>query len=245
MTALTSLLLATPIFGLSLTPPALGAGAAPASLPPPHLVALAADSSEEAEEGNEASAEPEDDAAEEGPDLGTQLQQRKKIGKVHRAFGIATWSAMTLTTILGYIQYHNLYGFFAGRDDNPCVQGEAIFGQGQCSGTPWPHLGAALATTALYTTTFTLSYFMPDPLDVAEQENEAGRKLRTHKLLRWVHFAGMVAQAALGVVVANGERFGLDRTNNYGALQGLATVHMLTGLVTYGALTWSGALMVF
>ncbi|MFW6087628.1 MAG: hypothetical protein ACODAG_10525, partial [Myxococcota bacterium] len=181
----------------------------------------------------------------EGPDLGTQLRQRQKMATIHRAFGIATWSAMTLTTVLGFIQYHNLYGFFAGRDDNPCVRGEAIFGQGQCSGTPWPHLGAALATTALYTTTFTLSYFMPDPLDVAEQDNEAGRKLRTHKILRWVHFAGMAAQAALGVVVANGERFGLDRTNDYGALQGLSTVHMLTGLVTYGALTWAGAIMVF
>jgi hypothetical protein len=37
--------------------------------------------------------------------------------------------------------------------------------------------------------------------------------------------------------------FGLDRANDYGTMQALATVHMATGLVTYGTLTWAGARM--
>jgi hypothetical protein len=45
-------------------------------------------------------------------------------------------------------------------------------------------------------------------------------------------------------VLANG-LLGLDRANNYKTLQALGGVHMGVGLVTWGALTWAGALMVF
>lgn len=246
MTPLTALALATPLFGLSLTPPSMG----PAPMPvfPAPAVPVDIGALEATARGAEAPAvDPREAAAEveAGPSMGEQLAQRQRVARIHKWLGISTWSAMTVTMILGGIQYHNLYGAFDGRGSNPCVQGDAIFGQGQCTGTPWPHALSAAVTTGLYAATFTLSYFMPDPLDVAEQDSEAGRRLRTHKLLRWVHFGGMIAQAVLGVVVANGERFGLDRANDYRALQGLATVHLISGMVTYGALTWAGALMLF
>lgn len=99
-------------------------------------------------------------------------------------------------------------------------------------------------TTALYATTFTLSLMMPDPDHLSEGKGEFASTLRMHKLLRWVHLGGMIAQALLGIVIANGP-FGLDRANHYSTLQALATVHMGLGLVTWGALTWAGALMVF
>jgi hypothetical protein len=54
----------------------------------------------------------------------------------------------------------------------------------------------------------------------------------------------MVAQALIGIVIANG-LLGLDRANDYGTLQALATAHLGVGLVTWGAMTWAGALMVF
>jgi hypothetical protein len=54
----------------------------------------------------------------------------------------------------------------------------------------------------------------------------------------------MVAQILLGIVMAH-SLLGLDRANNYGTMQALATVHMGLGLVTWGALTWAGALMTF
>jgi hypothetical protein len=148
-----------------------------------------------------------------------------------------------VTLLLGGFQYHNLYGFFASRESTPCVTGDAIFGQESCSGTPWPHLISAGITTALYSSTFALSLMMPDPDDSSEGDSEFASTLRKHKFLRWVHFGGMIAQIAIGAMLAN-DVLGLDRANDYSTLQLLATVHMGIGIITYGALTWAGALMV-
>ncbi|MDD9941532.1 MAG: hypothetical protein OXU20_10870 [Myxococcales bacterium] len=231
MGSLTALLVATPIFGLSLQVPGMH--------PAPDLsLQVAARLSASAGSGSEAEEV-------EGESYAEQMKERNGLADLHRPFGIATWGAMTVTTVLGFIQYYNLYGFFANQQDNPCVEGSAIFGQGQCWGTPWLHLGAASVTTALYATTFTLASLMPDPDNLAEGPGEFASTLRLHKLLRWVHFGGMVAQVVLGILVANSKLIGLDRANDYGTLQALATVHLASGLVSYGALTWAGALMTF
>lgn len=257
MNFLAALFLATPIFGLSLHAPMLAALAAPdiAATPNFAVTVLVADeagaSAGTSEDG--ADIEVAEAHAESAPPPASpsedeyveQTRRRNSIAEIHRPFGIATWSAMTVTLGLGFIQYYNKYGFFADQGSNPCVQGDAIFGQGQCTGTPWLHLTAASVTTALYATTFTLSLMMPDPDNLASGPGEFASTLRMHKLLRWVHFGGMIAQLVLGAVVANGRAFGLDRANDYGTLQALATVHMGLGLVTWGALTWAGALMTF
>jgi hypothetical protein len=67
-----------------------------------------------------------------------QVRQRRELGQIHRALGIATWVSMTATVVLGFIQFYNLYGFGAGQDTNPCAAGSAVFGQEQCYGNPWP-----------------------------------------------------------------------------------------------------------
>lgn len=227
MSTLTALIIATPIFGFSLQVPAL---------------APTADLSAQVAASAEASASAEADAED---TYVAEMRQRNDIAAVHRTLGVATWGAMTAAVVLGTIQYYNLYGFFAGQGDNPCVEGTAIFGQGQCSGTPWPHLLSAGVTTALYATTHALSQLMPDPDNLSEGKGEFASTLRMHKLLRWIHLGGMVAQAVLGIIIANPGLVGMDRTNDYGTLQGLATVHWGVGLVTYGALTWAGTLMLF
>lgn len=231
MGSLTALLVATPLFGLSLqvqdVAPTLDV--AVRSLP-------AIEASVAASAGGDVDGE---------PSYAEQMKDRNSLADLHRPFGIATWAAMSLTTFLGVVQYYNLYGFGAGIGDNPCVEGSAIFGQGQCSGTPHLHLVAAGVTTALYTTTFTLAALMPDPDDLADGPGEFASTLRLHKLLRWVHFGGMIAQIVLGSLVANPHLLGLNRAEDYGTLQALATVHLASGLVTYGALTWAGALMTF
>lgn len=171
------------------------------------------------------------------------LKERARFAKIHRWFGIASFVSMGLTVILGTIQYYNLYGFFAGQDSNPCVSGDAVFGQGQCTGYPWPHALASALTGGLYFTTFSLSLLMPDPDHADEGDSEFAQNLRLHKLLRWVHLGGMVAQIALGVLIANGTALGLDRANDYGALQALATVYWGVGLLTWGTMGWAGWLM--
>jgi len=248
-------LLATPLFGLTLEAPLLDPAA-----DLPMLAAVQLDLSGEAElsggeDEDEADVSPES-AAEAGEhdsraekddaedDYKEQTSYRNDLIKLHRPLGIATWASMTVTLGMGFIQYYNLYGFFAGQGDNPCVKGDAIFGQNSCTGRPWPHTLSAGLTTGLYTSTFIISILMPDPDDLATGPGEFASTLRLHKFLRWVHLGGMISQVVLGVIMGTG-MLGLDRANDYDTLQALGTVHMATGIITYGSLTWAGALMTF
>ena len=236
MTELWALVAATPLFGFQLQP-------IPADLAPPVVFAALQDEGDEGE-GEDEALSPEDAAAEaEAEVYAAQLRERGRVTSIHRPLGIATWVSMGVTLLLGGFQYHNLYGFFAAREDTPCVTGNAIFGQGSCSGTPWPHLISAMMTTALYSATFAFSLMMPDPDDSDEGDGDFAKTLRMHKILRWVHFGGMIAQIAIGTMIAN-DMFGLDRANDFDTLQLLGTVHLGIGIITYGALTWAGALMV-
>jgi hypothetical protein len=230
MGSLTALLLATPIFGFSLQPPAISDAL---DLSAKAVAEVQSDGASEAKSGNDSQKE-----------YVEQIKRRNSIAAIHRPFGIATWAAMTLTLAAGFIDYYNLYGFGASQGENPCVKGTAIGGDGGCSTFRTVKTAAAYTTTALYATTFTLSLMMPDPDNLSEGKGEFASTLRLHKTLRWVHFSGMVAQILLGIVMARGV-FGLDRANNYGTMQALATVHMGIGVVTWGALTWAGALMTF
>lgn len=267
MTSLAALLLATPVFGFVLEAPAVEPlmqvpalmSAGPQSISPGFVSAVptgprtylllqeeegdAADDSSDGVEADESvdGISPARAAQYEHENYIREVKERNALAEIHRPLGIATWAAMTVTIALGFIQYYNLYGFFAGKGDNPCVKGDAVFGQDQCTGFPWPHALAAGVTTGLYAATFTVSLMMPDPDDFANAKGEYAEKVRLHKLLRWVHFGGMLAQIGLGIVIANAG----DRANDYDTLQTLATVHLAAGVVTYGALTWAGALMTF
>jgi hypothetical protein len=263
--SLAVVLLATPLFGLTLQAPLLE----PATdLPSVAFAQLDADADLSAEGSTDEEGDPEADIspesaaesvesegggdtrakkadAEAGDDeYEEQTEYRNDLIKLHKPLGIATWASMTVTVGLGFIQYYNLYGFFADQGDNPCVKGDAIFGQSACSDRPWPHTLSASLTTGLYTSTFVLSILMPDPDDLSSGPGEFASTLRLHKFLRWIHFGGMVSQVVLGVIIGSG-LLGLDRANDYDTLQTLATVHMATGVITYGALTWAGALMTF
>ena len=235
MGPLAAFLFATPIFGLSL------------QLDPSYLAtqqqALPAMSASVADLdlASEVLADTEDGAPQSS--MAEDIAHRRRMGRIHRAFGIGTWGGMTLATVFGIIQYRNLYaGTTAGR--TPCGRGDATFGQDACSGLPAPHLATVIVTSALYYTTFGLSYAMPDPLNVSEGDGDYARRLRTHKRLRWVHFAGMAAQIILGMVSSNSEAFGLNRSEDYRALQVLSTIHLAIGLTTYGTLTYAGSLMI-
>ena len=253
MGTLAAFLLATPIFGFSLELDA-SVTAMPFAAQAPVAASLTQREGGDDEDaaGEENSAAEDDSAAEESaadadaaPSTAELMQQRGRITPIHKWMGVATWASMTATVFLGWIQWYNLYGFFSSASDNPCVDGHAVFGQGQCSGTPVPHLVSSILTTALYSVTFGLSYRMPDPMGLDEGDSDYAKNLRRHKRLRWVHLVGMIAQIGLGVVVANASRLGLDRTNDYGTLQALSTVHMGIGLVTYAALTWAGTIFLF
>ncbi|MBC7172398.1 MAG: hypothetical protein H5U40_08235 [Polyangiaceae bacterium] len=230
-----TLVLATPLFGLSLTlDPSFAASPVVFSQALPFTADIDPESAAE-------QAEPQ-------PDVATLMAQRARFGRIHQWMGIATWASMTATVALGWVQYANLYGHFADREDTRCVQGDPFFERGPrdpCVGQPLPHLISSATTGVLYYTTFALSYYLPDPLGLDEGNSRSARALRQHKRLRWAHLSGMAIQILLGVFTANSDRFGLDRTNDYRALQALATVHLVTGLATYATLTWAGTIMIF
>lgn len=221
MTPLAVMLLGTPIFGLSLGP-------APQA-EPTHAILVDPVDVLEIEVSTELS--------EPAPTTSELLRRRNKIKRIHKAFGIATWSATTLTVISGIFQFRDKFGWWASQGDAPC--------EPDCGGVPAFHLTLAALTGALFFTTFGLSFAMPDPLNASEGDGEFARKLRTHKALRWVTFAGILAQIGIGLVISNPQWFGMSRAENYNALRALATTHFVIGGVTWGALTWQGAIMVF
>ncbi|MGB8332266.1 MAG: hypothetical protein WCE62_19235 [Polyangiales bacterium] len=230
MATLTALMLVTPMFGLTLQIDS-SMLESPTVVVEPGAV-LSVEVSTQLEEPK-------------GPTTAELIRKRNKIKKVHKWFGISTWSLMTLSVVSGFIQFYNQYGWWQSQATNPCVQGDAIFSQNACSGVPTAHLVLNSLTSAAYFTTFGLSFAMPDPLKVSEGDSQFAKRLRTHKVLRWVTFAGMLTQIGLGIAAANSDWFGIDRANNYNALRGIATAHMAVSLVTYGAMTWAGAIMVF
>jgi hypothetical protein len=211
------LLVATPLFGFSLTPPL--------DLQAP-LDDVAIFDTGAANDGEVWSAE----------EL-AQIEARSDFAMVHRIFGVATWVAMATTGVLGFIQYHDEYGLFASENDTPCAKNEAII-QDACTGVPLPHALAAGTTALLYATTFTLSLLMPDPVGL-EPGSERANQLEVHKILRWVTFGGVLAQAILGATMS------LMGDENFGTRQALATVHLGIGVATLSALSVAGAIMVF
>ena len=248
MPGLTALLLATPMFGMSLTPPAvdgamLGTPSAvvdfAATLPMPGL--LQVDDATAAESG--AVASPDAAAQAEADRRYTEdVVRRRDLGQIHRAMGIATWIAMTGNLVIGMMQYSDLYGFGVGQDANPCASGQGLV-LNQCYGDPWAHIVSATLTTTLYSGTFILSLVMPDPNEADQGPGVFAEHLRIHEVLRWIHAIGMVYQVVIGALLSNGV-FG-DRANNYDVLQAMAAVHQTIGWVTWGALTGAAAVMLF
>lgn len=267
MPGLTALLLATPLFGMSLTPPTLdGAmlgspvtvGAAvvgvTATLPMPGLLQLDDAAPQEGGDTSTSADEvaPQEGGAVESPEAAAQreaderytreVMQRREIGQIHRALGIATWIAMTGNLVIGMMQYSDLYGFGAGQNANPCASGQGIV-LDECTGDPWAHIISATTTTTLYSATFILSLAMPDPNEASVGNGAFAEHLRIHEALRWVHSIGMLLQVVMGAMMSNGV-FG-DRANNYDVLQAMAGVHQAIGWVTWGALSGAAAVMLF
>jgi hypothetical protein len=173
-----------------------------------------------------------------------QLRKRARMAKLHRGLGLATRGTMTAAVAAGTLQFRNLYGG-GSLSASPCVTGDAWPNQRQCYGTPYGHLITAGLTSAAYTATFTLSLLMPDPDKASEGDSGFARTLRAHKILRWVHLGGMLAQVVLGPLIAHPEWMGMNRADDYSTLRALSGVHLGLGYVTWGALTSAGALMLF
>ncbi len=233
MDGLSALVLTTSLLGLTLTPPA-GNGALLSSASPPgqQTVSMFHLLPEEAGEGDDGGGEVA--AATDGDDLQERARQRRRLTRAHMSLGISTWASMTATLVLGGLQFADKY-VFDDAGQNRCDRGEAILGSWNCD-VPVMHLSFAILTTVLYSTAFALSFAMHDP-ELSQAEGDRAQRLRTHRILRWIHLAGMAIQIVEGLILAN-----VDFGNNT-AEQAIASIHLSFGALTWGALTWAGAIM--
>lgn len=171
------------------------------------------------------------------------VREREDVRVVHRAFGVATWLSMAVSLIVGGLHFHDEYGF-GGPADTPCARFQPIQSQDFCGqNIAVPMLTSGLITSALYYTTFTLSFMMPDPLGVADSPGWAGERLRIHKALRWAHFAGMLATTIFGFI-AGAMPQGPDGVP-FDVRRAMAGVHLGLGTATYALLTAAAVVILF
>lgn len=163
--------------------------------------------------------------------IAQQLRTRQDVATIHRAFGIATWIAMAATAVLGVISFADNFGFHGNQADTACAHGSAVFQDFCYPNTPWPHAIAGITTTALYATTATLSFFMPEPLP-------PGADVELHKTLRWFHLSAMVATLLFGFITANIQ-------TDFGTREVLAGVHEGLAVTTFGLLSAAAAVVIF
>ena len=133
----------------------------------------------------------------------------------HQGLGIATWSALAATTVVGQLDFNDR---FRGGGDT-----------GKYHGT---HKALAYGTSTLFLGTGLLGLLAPEPY-----EKKVGFDTATvHKSSMALATAGMATQIALGLL-ARGSAGKLRERD-------LATAHQVTGYATLGAMT-VGAVVLF
>jgi hypothetical protein len=166
--------------------------------------------------------------------------------RVHRPLGIATWSALLGTEVLGTIlvlNQHTLFGEGACASASGCIGGS--WGAGGLSAI---HEASAFVTLGLYTATGIYALAMPDPEHAAVGNDRRAVRLRIHKALAWVHLVGMVLQPILGIMAASPQAFGLSLNPGPSGTSpaedfsaAMRTIHLGVGYATFLAL--SGAMI--
>lgn len=222
------------------TPAASGAGEVQAGAQAPSVEGAA--SATPGEGGGAAQA-----PTEEEPSIDL-LRQRRRLTQIHRPLGIATWSSLLVTTTLGTIAAINQRTIFG--QGNCAMTGEGVLGRFGCEGLSPLHGLSAFVTVSLYATTGIFALSMPDPERVTSHDDRRGARLRLHRAMAWVHFAGMVLQPILGMLSAFPGMIGLtvdptapideitrasERIQEYQAV--MRTVHLGVGYITLAALT--------
>lgn len=161
------------------------------------------------------------------------LRRRASLLRTHKVFGIAAWSSMLVTEVLGTILAINRPTLFG---DGSCASDPNAFGCGSnLLGTL--HQASSFLTVGLYTTAGILAIAAPDPDNASVGTDRASSTLRLHKTLAWVHGAGMLLMPILGIIGAN--------ITDADAGRAFRTVHTGVGYVTFAALSWAMYLELF
>lgn len=158
---------------------------------------------------------PEPGAAALDPRFDREVRRRRKMLTLHQGFGIATWSALATTTVIGQLDFNDR---FRGGGDTGRYHGA--------------HKALAYGTSALFLGTGLLGLLAPEPYEKKVRLDTA----TVHKASMALAAAGMATQIALGLL-ARGSAGELRERD-------LASAHQVTGYATLGAMT-VGALVLF
>jgi len=157
-------------------------------------------------------------APEAAPDPAFQrrVERRRTMLKVHQGLGIATWTALAATSVVGQLHFDDR---FRGGGDTGRYRDA--------------HRALAYGSATLFAAGGLLAVLAPEPYQ------KRGGRLDTatlHKVSMGVATAGMVAQVLLGVAARG--KAGTTRERD------LAATHQAVGYATLGAMT-VGAVVLF
>ena len=150
------------------------------------------------------------------PALEREVARRRKMLTLHQGLGIATWTAMAATVVVGQLDFDDR---FRGGGDTGKYHG-------------W-HEGLAYVTTALFATTASLALLAPEPYPKKARLDTA----TIHKVSMTVAALGLATQIALGIWARSLEGQLSERD--------VAAAHQVVGYATLGAMTVGGLVLVF
>ena len=148
--------------------------------------------------------------------LEREVSRRRRMLTVHQGLGIATWTAMTATVVVGQLDFDDR---FRGGGDTGKYHG-------------W-HKGLAYGTATLFATTAALALLSPEPYAKKSRFDTA----TAHKASMAVAAVGLAAQIALGVWARSLEGELSERD--------VAVAHQVIGYATLGAMTVGAVVLVF
>jgi hypothetical protein len=144
--------------------------------------------------------------------------KRRLMLKVHQGLGIATWTTLAATAVVGQLDFNDR---FRGGGDTGRYHGA--------------HKGLAYGSAALFATAAAFSLLAPSPYE--KRTEKALDTVTLHKISMGVAAAGMLAQVALGIAARN--QAGSLRERD------LAAAHQLLGYATLGAASAGAVVLLF
>lgn len=144
------------------------------------------------------------------------VKQRRRTLRLHQGLGLATWTALAATTIVGQLDFDDR---FRGGGDT-----------GKWHGA---HRTLALSTSVLFAGTGLLALVAPEPYEKKTRFDTA----TVHKASMAIAAAGMAAQIVLGISARG--RAGSLRERD------LASAHQILGYATFGAMTAGAVVLLF
>ncbi len=156
------------------------------------------------------------------PDVARQAERRRTMLTLHQTFGIGTLVTMAATTVIGALDYHDLYGSGSG-------SGNYL----------WPHRILVGVTTLEFATAGFLAAFAPKPY--AGEVSDRGFSTATvHKTATALATLGMLTQIGVGFVAARRAEAG-----NPNDRRSLARIHEVVGYTTMGLIVVAASAWVF